>query len=209
MPVTGLKSKEEISQRDQYAIPGVGRDYWDYRDRVVFEYIKGDAIFEGGCGEGVTLEKLVKFQPKKSVVGLDVDPRNVEICSKYGLPVQQGSLFDLPFEDESFDTCLFLEVIEHLETPEAALREFFRVLKREGRLIVVFPYDFNFMVARLVCLRWREACFDPHHVKQWRMGELVRVCEELGFRKVAARMLPLPFFPLHGVYVGEKILHSK
>ena len=115
MPVdTGLNKDGMIYQRDQYAKGGIGVSYWDYRDNTAFHHVIGNDILDAGCGEGITLEKLVKFFPKARVVGIDTEPENLEICQKHGLPVQEGSLYELPFADASFDTVLFSEVIEHL-----------------------------------------------------------------------------------------------
>lgn len=42
----------------------------------------------------------------------------------------------LPYEDNSFDTIIGLDLICHLIHPEKALKEFYRVLKKEGMLII-------------------------------------------------------------------------
>jgi SAM-dependent methyltransferase len=47
----------------------------------------------------------------------------------------------LPYENASFDRILAIHVLEHLTNLPAALREIHRVLKREGRLVVVIPCE--------------------------------------------------------------------
>ncbi len=46
-----------------------------------------------------------------------------------------GSVFALPFADQSFDLVSMNMVVEHLQTPELALREVHRVLKPGGKMI--------------------------------------------------------------------------
>ena len=43
-----------------------------------------------------------------------------------------GTTYDLPAEDDEFDCALCTAVLEHLEEPELALKECYRVLKRGG-----------------------------------------------------------------------------
>ena len=51
-----------------------------------------------------------------------------------------GTAYDIPAEDESFDSAICTAVIEHLEEPEAAIRECFRVLKWGGAAIYSIPF---------------------------------------------------------------------
>ena len=51
-----------------------------------------------------------------------------------------GSVLDLPFRDESLDSILCLQVLEHVPDPGQALREFFRCLKPGGTLLVSVPH---------------------------------------------------------------------
>jgi ubiquinone/menaquinone biosynthesis C-methylase UbiE len=44
-----------------------------------------------------------------------------------------------PFPDEAFDLCTFLDVIEHVENPDNAIKEIHRVLKKEGFLLLTTP----------------------------------------------------------------------
>jgi len=51
-----------------------------------------------------------------------------------------GTAYDIPAEDESFDSAICTAVLEHLEEPELALRECFRVLKKNGVAIYSVPF---------------------------------------------------------------------
>lgn len=205
MPVTANISAEDISQRTQYAKGGIGKWYWDKRDDAILTQVAGAAtILDAGCGEGITTEKIIARFPEAKVTGVDVDPRNVKICEQYDLPVKECSLYNLPFENNSFDVCLLIEVIEHLCEPEKALMELTRVAKPGGKIIVVFPIDWTMWLARIACLRWKEAKFDPLHLRQWSF-------RTLNIAMTATEIAPiykkyLPFFPLtlHGLMVGEK-----
>lgn len=51
-----------------------------------------------------------------------------------------GDAAKLPFSDETIDTILLLEVLEHLRHPEQALLEAARVLKPGGQLLLTIPF---------------------------------------------------------------------
>jgi len=46
----------------------------------------------------------------------------------------------LPFKDEAFDVVLFTEVIEHVHESTRAISEIRRVLKKEGRVLITWPF---------------------------------------------------------------------
>lgn len=213
MPVDIKPRKQEVLyQREQYEKGGIGRLYWNYRDKSIFENIQRNArvILDAGCGEGVTLEKLCKSFPDRDVKGIDINPENIDICKKYNLPVSQGDLLDLDIPDKSVDCCVFSEVVEHLENYDAALTEIYRVLKKGGRLIIIFPNDLMFKFARILCFKFKEAFYDPGHVRQWVPRMMKKCLKNQGFKIVRTKNIPFLCWlvSLHCVIVADKKEHD-
>jgi SAM-dependent methyltransferase len=93
-------------------------------------------ILEVSCGSGNELLKLQ--QAGYEVTGTNYtkyenESPNVKI--RHGVDLLQG----LPFEDESFDTVLLLDVIEHLANHDKAVSELARVCKAMGHVIIMTP----------------------------------------------------------------------
>jgi len=207
-PVNFLsKSEDYISQRGQYKKGGLGRWYWDYRDKKVISCIEDEySILDIGCGEGITLEKIIKKFPNKCIKGIDYLKENVEICKRHGLPVEYGSVYDLKIENNSIDCIVFLEVIEHLEDYKKALQEIYRVLKPNGSLILIFPNNRIFKIARILTFKFREAFYNIGHVKQWTPKLIKKSLEQRGFIISKINNLPFYFWPLslHCLIVANK-----
>lgn len=93
------------------------------------------SVIDIGCGSGYGSYKL-----KKSgyhVSGIDLSEKMIELARthlKESVPLYVGSVDQLPFEDESFDHALLINVIEWTESPLDALMEIKRVLKTGGLL---------------------------------------------------------------------------
>ena len=88
-------------------------------------------ILDAGCGEGVLVEKYAKQ-------GWDIIGVDKNYASSY---VLEGSILEIPFEDNHFDTVMALDVLEHLHylQQKPALQELRRVLKPGGTLIFSCP----------------------------------------------------------------------
>jgi ubiquinone/menaquinone biosynthesis C-methylase UbiE len=198
----------ELLQRDQYAKGGIGRRYWDYRDRRTLSYLGEEKdILDLGCGEGITLEKILSQFTGRNALGIDPSVEKVRICQEHQLPAREGSAYALDLRDQSWDCCLFLEVIEHLLEPQKALREIHRVLRMGGLLLVIFPHDWLFKVARLSFLKFKEAFSPSGHIKQWAPAEMCQTMERVGFVIQEVVYLPFRFWwcSFHCLVVARKI----
>lgn len=77
---------------------------------------------------------------------------------------------DLPYEDQYFDYVACLEGLEHIENYHHALREFYRVLKKEGILLVSTPSPLN-IKSRLRFLLFGTFYGFPHLIRMPSQGE--------------------------------------
>ena len=196
-----------LLQREQYGKGGIGRWYWDFRDRRTLAYIGDEQnILDVGCGEGITLEKLLQKFPERNVGGIDYSLEKVNTCKQHQLPARQGDACELECADQSMDCCLFLEVVEHLPNPLKALHEIHRVLRVGGLLLLIFPNDFLFKVARLSFGKFKEAAAPSGHVKQWTPAEMRRTLEGVGFAIQEVACLPFYFWlcSLHCLMVARR-----
>ena len=112
---------------------------------------KGKDVLDIGCGAaGKSLFYL--SLGAKSVTGIDVVERYeqeaYDLQEKLGLSGFTFKLEDaakMSFEDNSFDTIIMNDAMEHVAEPEKVLNEVYRVLKPGGKLYVNFPpYNHTF-----------------------------------------------------------------
>lgn len=101
-------------------------------DRVVLDVASGE-----GYGAAM-IAQVARF-----VQGVDIDAETVNHASREfprpNLRFTQGDATKLPVEDQSFDTLLSFETIEHIEDHDGFLREIKRSLRSEGLLIISSP----------------------------------------------------------------------
>ena len=97
------------------------------------------ALLDVPAGEGALAARLID-------AGFDVRCCDLypEIFRLDGVEIDQGNLdAELPFGNQSFAYVTCLEGLEHIENPQQAMREFARVLKPGGHLIVSVPNILN------------------------------------------------------------------
>ncbi len=99
-------------------------------------------VLDLGCGEGATLHHLGAPQ---GAVGIDLFGAKVEFA-RTQMPTcewAQASVYELPFEDGSFDQIIIRDLIHHLDEPARAVEEVWRVLAPGGRIDILEPCGRN------------------------------------------------------------------
>lgn len=137
-----------------------------------------------GCGTGEILALLAPGVHR--VIGVDREPRMLEAAAErtrsfHNVDLRQGALDALPLRDGEVHAATCLLVLHHVEAVDGALREAHRVLREEGRLVVV---DMRAHDRR----DWRHTM--GHRHLGFDRAALVELARERGLDLVAWRDLP-------------------
>ena len=108
----------------------------------------GAKVLDIGCGAGDLMRKLL--DRGYNAHGTDVEPNWQTGDSRNSRPTLSEDIQDrlrvltlepyrLPFEDASFDLCVSIQVLEHVQDYPAFMRELRRVLKPGGTSLHLFP----------------------------------------------------------------------
>ncbi len=113
----------------------------DWRSRALFgalrEHCRGSVLDVGGWDFFLTAqEKKIPFEHWTT---LENDRERLLEISDPRVEVAYGDGCDMDFDDQSFDTVLNVQVLEHVFEPIAMVREIGRVLKRGGHAIFIVP----------------------------------------------------------------------
>lgn len=102
-------------------------------------------LVDVGCGSRGILRKrgnrLAKFEPHS--IGIDLD-REALAHNSVLTHRACASCYSLPLKSNSVDVIVCRWVFEHLETPDKAMQEFARVLKKGGFLYLKTPNLWNY-----------------------------------------------------------------
>lgn len=103
---------------------------WELADK----YIKGGKLLDIGCGS----------KPFKEFFSTRVDEHigfDHEGCLHNQSNIDVfGDVYNMPFHEGEFDSAISTAVLEHLEEPQQAINETFRVLKKDGIAIFLAPF---------------------------------------------------------------------
>lgn len=117
----------------------------------------GVAHLDYGCGDGRFLVGL-RNKAIARVVGADVSREAVRLaeaaCSDMEIVHVDGQRI-LPFADGEFSSITLLDVLEHVDEPDALLAELRRALRDDGTLIVTVPGRHVFSVLDMGNLKFR------------------------------------------------------
>jgi O-antigen biosynthesis protein len=112
------------------------------RYKFARDWVKNKSVLDAACGSGNGSALLYK-SGAASVTGVDFSTEAVESASAHynapNLNYRIADLHNLPFSAETFDVIVSFETLEVVSDYHQVMREFLRVLRPEGLLILSNP----------------------------------------------------------------------
>lgn len=157
-----------------------------YRIVLVFinEIMSDCDLLEFGAGTGNLIKKISATGFRGNITATDIQSRPEQLPDQVKW-IQTDLNYPIDVPGSSFDLIVSTEVIEHLENPRAVFREFYRMLRPGGQLIVTIPNQES--IRAFVALLFRghfvaflDSCY-PAHITALLRKDFERICSEIGF----------------------------
>ncbi len=107
-------------------------------------YKKGESVLEAGCGVGAQTLILAKNSPSVDITSIDFSYESLDKARQLikknkitNVKFLHADIFDLPFDDNTFDHVFVCFVLEHLKEPVKALKCMKKTLKKGGTITVI------------------------------------------------------------------------
>jgi len=152
-------------------------------------------ILDVGCGVG----NFIIINPER-IEGVDIDEKAIQKCKERGLKARKGSGYGLPYASNTFDNINCSAVLEHVGSPHQLMKELRRVLKPNGKLVLLTPditkWGFDFWS---VAYHWEGHPFSKK--------SLLALAHDHGFRDIKVENgfvgVPFPFGTLLQDAIGK------
>ncbi len=137
-------SEEGLLFTGERFLPNCEREIWYehyHRYTMAQSWVKDKDVLDAACGEGYGSHVLA--QKAKSVTGVDISDQTINHASqtyrKSNLKYVACDVLKLDFPTNSFDVVVSFETLEHLAEHDELVKEFKRVLKPDGVLLISTP----------------------------------------------------------------------
>ena len=155
-------------------------------------------ILDAGCGTGGLIKALRARDQNWSLTGLDYSDVACDYArQRTSVPIVQGSIEALPFAAAQFDALLCADVISQIDDASVAIREFARVLRAGGILVI------NVAAYQWMWSYHDDSCQTKHRYTRPEIAALLRGAGFAGVRTTHWNALPFP-----AVWAKRKLLRS-
>lgn len=162
----------------------------------ILDGIEFNKVYEAGCGEGYISNHVSDFSTKKKKeVCIKASDLSAKVINRAKLDYPNiqfsvNSIYELSEMDESYDLVLACEVLEHLEEPQKALRELFRISNRY--VLISIPNEPIWRIANFMRGKYIGSLGNtPGHINHWKRKEIISIVSEYG--NILEVMRPFPW----------------
>ncbi len=204
-----------------------GADTWWRRQAVKGLTLSQSGLVLDACAGTMRLGKdLLRRWPQVRVVALDFSlemlGRGARRARHASIAPVCGDAEELPFQDRAFAGVIVGFGLRNLADPQRGIEELFRVLKQEGRAVVlefgrpsfpIFKNIYQWYLSQVI--PWAGGFFSRHKevyrylhdsiMVFYEPEELMAMMQKVGFSQVSYRRLT---GGIANLYIGEKIPHQ-
>lgn len=130
-------------------------------------------ILDVGCGEGYVSGLISKG---KRYIGIDISQTQIKntrnSTDNRDTHVLIGDACNMHFKDNSFDSAICTDVLEHVLNPDMLFDELQRVVKKNHEMILTFPNERLWQIMRLILFRFPVK--SPDHIFSISRGDIER-----------------------------------
>ncbi len=110
-----------------------------FKKQDVNVFPQNSSVLDVGCGDASNYQSWM-VQQVRDLKAIDISAIGIAQASKMGIDARVHDLSEkFPFESNTFDGAICIEVLEHLYDPKFTVSEIFRVLKPGGLLVTSVP----------------------------------------------------------------------
>lgn len=162
--------------------------YWHTKKWKTLEKLLPDLkgkLLDIGCADGTTIDYISQKFPFLNITGIDYYKKAIDFAKKTKPHIKfiHADVHSLPFKKNDFDIITSVEVLEHLENPQKALEEIYRVLRPGGFMIL--GQDTNSLLFRSVWWlwsKWKGSVWENSHISCCRPDDLFKLVKKSGFK---------------------------
>lgn len=170
---------------------------------------QGTSVLDIGCGPGYMAETL--SAKEIDLVSLDrhIHPKTSEFSRK--TIEANADEFDFTTLNETVDTILLLDIIEHLREPETFLNHMRDAFAESNPRIIITTANIGFFIVRFSLLFGqfnysKRGILDLDHTRLFTFGSLKRVLRNSGYEIIEVQGIPAPYPLAFGENIFSRIL---
>ena len=157
--------------------------YTPILDIIGSQALRG-VVLDYGAGVGQLTSRLLSTEQFSRVEAADLMERSQSVHRDI---VWHRQDLNRPLEvpNETYDLVVAAEIIEHLENPRATMRDWYRILRPGGQLIMSTPNNESFRAILHLIFRghfvlFADSCY-PAHITALTRKDVERIVKEAGF----------------------------
>jgi SAM-dependent methyltransferase len=152
---------------------------------LLLDYIEFTLVYEAGCGEGFISQHIyhhrIDMQKMVKISASDLSETVIKraILEYPHIRFHVRSIYHLKEKNDSYDLVIASEVLEHLEEPELAIEEIFRISR--NYILISVPNEPIWRISNFLRGKYiKNFGNTPGHINHWSKKKIIELISQYG-----------------------------